>query len=327
MSKRDNYYSFLKGLAIIAVLFIHTDFEGSLSAGIAVRQMMTFAVALFFFLSGFFVKDDKLDTKGITRLMIPYAIWSLLWFAETSITGSQPITIWKIVNTIFFGGAFFPLYFLIVLVELKLISPWIVKRIRGFSKNGDYKWYKDWAWLITPFTLLVLYFIQYITKEQPKIYAQIFPSWFIMYYAGCIVRHTSIKIDKVRALCFTLLGLYLMFVESTIINEYLQVPFWAATQLKFTSFFYSLSLCFLLISLHQDTKRNMIVRLGEMSFGIFIIHLPIKKVLESVINTYVGHFWGFQLLSVCLALFVCWVFLSICYRFLPIKVNRWLGFA
>ena len=109
---RDNYFSFMKGIAIIAVLFIHTNWMSSGESGIMARQLFTFAVAMFYFLSGYFIKDGKLDTKGIKRILIPYCIWSILWFAETTITGSQPVTTWKVINTIFFGGAFFPLYFL-----------------------------------------------------------------------------------------------------------------------------------------------------------------------------------------------------------------------
>lgn len=70
---RDNYFSFMKGLAIIGVLFIHTPFMiGDGTAGIACRQLVTFAVAMFFFLSGYFVKDDRLNLKGISRIGIPY---------------------------------------------------------------------------------------------------------------------------------------------------------------------------------------------------------------------------------------------------------------
>ena len=105
---RDNYFSFMKGLAIIGVLFIHTPFMiGDGTAGIASRQLVTFAVAMFFFLSGYFVKDDRLDLKGISRIGIPYILWSILWFAETTFAGSQPVTTWKIINSIFFGGAKF----------------------------------------------------------------------------------------------------------------------------------------------------------------------------------------------------------------------------
>ena len=98
---RDNYFSFMKGLAIIGVLFIHTPFMIDGPFGIASRQLVTFAVAIFFFLSGYFIKDGQFNIKGILRILIPYTIWSILWFAETTLKGTQPVTTWKIINSIF----------------------------------------------------------------------------------------------------------------------------------------------------------------------------------------------------------------------------------
>lgn len=52
---RDNYFSFMKGLAIIAVLFIHTPFmDGDGSAAIAARQLVAYAVAMFFLIGVFY---------------------------------------------------------------------------------------------------------------------------------------------------------------------------------------------------------------------------------------------------------------------------------
>ncbi|MEY8687581.1 acyltransferase family protein [Bacteroides sp. AN502(2024)] len=282
---RNNYFSFMKGLAIIAVLFIHTPFmNGDGAAAIASRQLVTFAVAMFFFLSGYFIKDGCLDLKGIRRILIPYATWSILWFAETTITGSQPVTTWKIINPIFLGGAFFPLYFLIVLVELKLVSPWIVRHIKKLTKEYRYCFYKDWALLITPATLCTLYAIQYATRQQPLVYAQIFPTWFLFYYVGALMKFGGIKVKAPAVLCCTLFGLYLSILESAYINEVLNVPFWAASQIKFSTFFYALSLCLLLMALYGKMERTWIVRLGELSFGIYLLHLPVLKIVDIVVG-------------------------------------------
>lgn len=186
--QRDNYFSLMKGVAILAVLVIHTPFMSEGASAIAARQIVTFAVAMFMFLSGFFSKPE-FRWKSITRLGIPYLIWSVLWFAETLWSGSKEITTWSVVNAICFGGAFFPLYFLIVLIELKLITPLIYKYLNG----GGYLWYRDWLLLITPLTLAILYWIQYKTGERPAVYAQIFPTWFLIYYCGILAKKKDFK--------------------------------------------------------------------------------------------------------------------------------------
>lgn len=326
---RDNYFSFMKGLAIIGVLFIHTPFMIDGPFGIASRQLVTFAVAIFFFLSGYFIKDGQFNIKGILRILIPYTIWSILWFAETTLKGTQPVTTWKIINSIFFGGAFFPLYFLIVLVELKAISPWIVSHIKRLTQARSYCFYRDWALLITPATLCVLYVIQYVTRQQPLVYAQIFPTWFLFYYVGALMKFGHIKVNPVTALCCTLFGLYLSVLESSYISEILGVPFWAASQIKFSSFVYSLSLCFLLMALHRSIGRTWIVRLGEMSFGIYLLHIPVLKIVNMTVSRvpYWSQFanWGGQILQIAITIACCYVLLTIANKVLPTNINRYLG--
>ncbi len=336
MATRDNYFSFMKGLGIIAVLFIHTPFmNGDGAAAVACRQLFTFAVALFFFLSGYFVKDGHLDLKGIKRIFIPYVIWSLLWFVETTAKGTQPVTIWKIVNSLFFGGAFFPLYFLVVLIELKFLTPWMVRHIKGMMRTSRYCFYKDWALLVTPAMLLVLYIVQYHTRQQPLIYAQIFPTWFLFYYVGSLMKFGYFKGDVLTALCCTLFGLYLSLLESAYINEVIDVPFWAVSQIKFSAFFYSLSFCVLLMTLHREVKRTWIVCLGELSFGIYLLHIPVMRVTTSFLNkTYEilsidkmeGGIAVNQLLIILITLTVCYSILIVTNKYLPVKISRYLGF-
>ncbi|MCP9612488.1 acyltransferase [Coprobacter sp. LH1063] len=321
----------MKGLAIIAVLFIHTGGDGTVD--IACRQLYNFPVALFFFLSGYFIKDERLDIKGIKHILIPYAIWTLLYFVKTTVEGS-PVTTWRVINSLFFGGAFFPLYFLIVLIELKLISPWIVRHIRKMMSVSQYTFYKDWTLLITPATLCILYIIRYYTHSQPLIYAQIFPTWFIFYYIGAIMKFGGFRGNTLTALCCTLFGLYLSIWESAYINEVLGTPSWAGSQIKFSTFFYSLSFCILLMTLHQKVKRNIIVRLGELSFGIYLLHMPMIKITNYALNGILDilHIEKFKILLVnqlsiiSISLLLCYIFLIVMNKFLPGNVNRYLGF-
>jgi len=181
--------------------------------------------------------------------------------------------------------------------------------------------------LITPITIGILYYIEYITHRQPVIYAQIFSTWFVIYYLGILVKLDKIKLNGLEAACGTLIGLYLMNIESTYINEVLDVQSWAASQIKFSSFFYSISLCFLFMALHCELKRNVVVRLGEYSFGIFLIHLPVKMAIEKMVSCLMpmnSPIW--QALVITLTLAICWVVIEVSNRVLPEKLNRYLGF-
>ena len=112
------------------------------------------------------------------------------------------------------------------------------------------------------------------------------------------------------------------------IHNVAAVPFWAATQLKFSSFIYSFCLCLLFVTLHQQVRRGIIVRLGEMSFGIFLLHLPILKVVSPILARVGLQGFAFtQLLSIATTLAICYCVLLVTHKFLPKNLNRWLGFA
>lgn len=76
---RDNYWSMLKGIAILAVLLIHIPLTSNIYGLLATRQIINFPVALFLFLSGLFVKRYGNTWDNIKRLLIPYLIWSGFW--------------------------------------------------------------------------------------------------------------------------------------------------------------------------------------------------------------------------------------------------------
>ena len=280
MSK-DNYFSAIKGFAIIAVVFIHTPFicTNELES-IILRQPFTFAVALFFFISGFFVKNEDLDLKGIKRILFPYLIWNFTFFLYSTIKGSVPVDGRRIINVLFFGGGFFPLYFLSVMIQLKFLTPLILK----FHKKHNYSKYVLYG--ITPLYLCLIYFIQYKTGKQPWIYAQIFPAWFLFYYVGIVVRERNMKINmsSINLTGLLIASLVLMFLESFFIYDIWKIPLFAVSQIKYFSFLYTILIILLLIKSYDPIfQRNWLAKLGEVSFGIYLLHIPVKKIIEPFI--------------------------------------------
>ena len=97
---RDQYVQALKGLCIIFVVLIHLPWgeAGQWTAWmwIAVRKMVNFAVAVFFFLSAYYTPSyERMVAEGIgnyycrrlKRLLIPYAVWSVVYvFALPAVT-------------------------------------------------------------------------------------------------------------------------------------------------------------------------------------------------------------------------------------------------
>ena len=94
MSQRIEYYDFLRGIAIIMVVGIHTFVSYPIDTTIGctsaiVRQILNCAVPIFLVLSGLFCGKKLLDNKEkrlgfwkkqIPKVYIPALIWSLPYF-------------------------------------------------------------------------------------------------------------------------------------------------------------------------------------------------------------------------------------------------------
>ncbi len=71
--KKSQYWQVIRGICILAVIMIHcpTGQEYNAvdySSWMALRQIINFPVALFFFMSGFFVKPKEIEKNGKTFL-------------------------------------------------------------------------------------------------------------------------------------------------------------------------------------------------------------------------------------------------------------------
>ncbi len=67
----------LRGIAIIAVVFLHNTPTGIIE--VFCRPFTNFAVGLFLFLSGLLTSKDRWNPqKRITKVIIPYVIWTFI---------------------------------------------------------------------------------------------------------------------------------------------------------------------------------------------------------------------------------------------------------
>lgn len=124
-----------RGIAVYAVIVIHTEHQASIPGSWAAKlvQFSLFAVP-FFLATSFYLAINSLHTKKakfslkvrLTRILIPYGVWSIIYLSKTaaeyifkSIILNQPLEGVSIfrdpINIIFFGGAAYHLYFLAIL--------------------------------------------------------------------------------------------------------------------------------------------------------------------------------------------------------------------
>lgn len=126
-----------------------------------------------------------MDFKSGGRLVVPFVIWSLLY---SGISLAKDIHHGVSVNWLGYvyrfvvGKAATPFYYIVVLIQLTVITPWLVNVVK------DSKTIKNLLWLITPCYLLYIYVWNLMTGYSPRLYETLFPAWFGFYYLGINVR-------------------------------------------------------------------------------------------------------------------------------------------
>lgn len=86
MAKRIPYFDFLRGIAIIMVVAIHTITSSNSDLSICLRQFFNCAVPLFLAISGFFMSHKDVSTsdrywqfvkKQVPKVYLPCLFWSV----------------------------------------------------------------------------------------------------------------------------------------------------------------------------------------------------------------------------------------------------------
>lgn len=143
--KRNEYFDFLKGIAILMVIGIHTFIGGGFSSwheylNTGVRQILNCAVPVFIACSGFFLAKKSLKNKEeirsfyrkqISRVYLPCFLWSLPWFSSFIIGGNDPKT--GILNLVFCGFSVF--YFVILMIQYYLLLP-VIQVVKNRAGGG-----------------------------------------------------------------------------------------------------------------------------------------------------------------------------------------------
>lgn len=219
-----------------------------------------------------------------------------------------------------------------VLIQLKLLTPYLLRRI----SNEKYNPLLDWLWLVTPLYLLAFTIIRIFSSDdfervnQVIAFDNFFPSWIIYYYLGMFCKYHGIKIRVSYLTVSTLVAIFIGILVAFWIYENSSIYNFPFTQSKLSSLLLAISVILLFYSLHEDDfPNNVLGRLGEMSFGIYILHLPVKLFLQIIISLtrssdllYVYQLPLVMFLSV---LVITVLILLVVYRTVPRKYVRLLG--
>ena len=303
MNQKDEYWQGVRGIAALAVVFIHCRnglgyTDGWQYLWFVERAVVNFPVFLFVFMSGFFVRNTNLCDraqclsfyrKKAERILIPYMVWSLLYIvidiAAGKVSGNAS-TASEYIVAIFTGGAAPQLYYCIVLLQLIVLTPVLVR----FERSG---WFTVLLLCISPVYSAMLSLVSLINGAPPPMYSLPFTAWISFYYAGILVRN-DVKLNcKIKRLKITpLLGGALLLVGlETVVSCFMKALGidlgYAVSQNKLSSMCYSalIILIFARGSFPRFVRRFS--KVGNNSYALFLSHyvyVYLLKVLDNVWN-------------------------------------------
>ena len=321
--KRNTYFDFLRGLAIMMVVGIHTYTLGKDST--VVRQLLNTAVPLFIAISGYCLSQKRMENKDdylfflkkqFPKVYLPVLVWSLPLYAIALYSGSSIIK--QTILLLSCGLSIY--YFVAFIMQCYVVLPVINNYISGNKRRVVIvSCLISFAWIAG-----VMYMNTIQGKGIPLIlYAGPLPCWLMFFVLGVMIGH---KPERNYSIILPMVISILGFILSVIESDYLLDHYGKGVGIKPSSFIYSAGMIFLMFSNKVENliRRTgaiyrFIIWIGSLSFGIYLVHCYF---ISFFVKRLPIDSW---LLQWSLALFLTVVFILILRKLLPTKYHKYLG--
>ncbi|MGF7109386.1 acyltransferase [Treponema pedis] len=287
--EKESYFQAIRGICICAVIFIHclsgSNYKNVQDANVInyywwifSRQFLNFPVAVFFFLSGYFINLQQAEAnpfywmrKRFIKLGLPFLIWSLFYLMLNLFMNQNilyPKDILKLFILFFVGKSSYHLYFVFVLLQLSLLTVLFIKS----------KFFFNCAIFISVLWYIIRYFAIFFKLNSFLEYSGIFfPAWCLFYLYGIHVKRNGIKKISIEKVFIMLITTIIINYTETIILFKGDVPdSFIITQVKISSVLYSFAIIISIMSFYSNIYFDnwfIFKKIGNNSFGIYFIHV------------------------------------------------------
>ena len=338
MKQKNDYWQVVRAICIIAVIAIHcpsalnrdnADYQFHLY--MMMRSLVNFPVAVFLFLSGYFINQEKClnDPKTYIlkrgeRLLIPYLFWSMVYIAVSAVSGDK-IGLLTVIGHLLTGKAAAPLYYVVVLVQLTILAPLLIS-----STNMK----RYWLWLLTPAALLITYAFAFRTGAVPWYCDTLFPLWFGFFYLGIRLRAGDLHIDsflrKLGSIPCVLIAFVFNYAESELLLSCGITSELSVSQNRIGGFIYALTIIGLLYRLSENKKSysKALVWLGDNSYAIYLTHYLVLKILNKVIGNKLLDIWilHFGIVFLTTTILTCLIIVTIKLCADKVKIHKYMRY-
>lgn len=286
-NNKDIFWQRIRGGTILAVIFIHCQsaIDSPLNSvnGFSyflIRNIVNFPVAMFFFMSGFFIKpvDDvkAFYKKRLPKLIVPYLFYTVAYLGMSAVFGGS-INVKRIILAVFLGTASTPLYYIVVLIYFTLLAPFLLKAVHSKKMS-------IFVFASTPAFLFFAYAIRFKGIDIWN-YLKYTPVWLSFYYLGMVIKANKPICNK--SVLWVLLPVsFITELASSLLLSNIE-GFNSYTQLRFAGAFYSLVLILLAYEYSKKTEKDdnskWLTVIGDDSYAIYYMHCVFLIVFTKVI--------------------------------------------
>ena len=321
MKNRNEYFDFLRGIAIIFVVGIHTflytgsETEFEINIKTYAYQALFCAVPIFLAISGFFLSKIDFSPKGavysfwrkqIPKIYLPCIVWSIPLFVRAFFYSNYPLINCLVYYFLCGLGVF---YFVSVIIQLYILLPFIAKlcnkkRVVFFA-----------------FVSLFAVFMMNIAPTNSVLFSLgVSILWIGFFYIGIYLSKST---NREYSLLFAVLLVCGYFLNN------IEVDFWAGLNRKchdyrLSSFLYSFGVILVLFSKKIENlyhKKQHILKyaisyIGKISFGIYLVHYLLTFYMP--FKTWIANWVTILAVSILIIL--------ISKRLFPVFSKKYLGF-
>jgi surface polysaccharide O-acyltransferase-like enzyme len=332
---RDLSFDAFRGFAIIGVIAIHASLLTFPSTGggklalVAYQQLLNFSVPAFVFISGYWLSKEpigslqdykKFLTKRLSRVLIPYFLWSFVYIAYVAIK-TRDIDIRQIIHTFLTGAAYGDYYywFIIMISQFYIITPVL-----------QYLNRKRYGLILVLIVNILALLSRYISRLYLDCWlpsAMLFYSWIILFQFGLLVGSGDNNIFKFKRIGFFILPAILVSLACSQLEAFFMLSKYdnmscAISPLKYSSLLYAVCVIFGFLFVRERFKNwpKLLVISGQYSLGIYLIHVIILGWLINIFQeiSIVHSFLPiYQVVLVAGTLLICLIFIGATRKLLP----------
>jgi probable poly-beta-1,6-N-acetyl-D-glucosamine export protein len=363
MQTRLQEFDLLRSLAIIGVVIIHitAPLELYVHQGIFMYYLFVithlaqrFCVPVFLIISGFFL-TFKIDNqqnpnlvlkKRLFRIIPPYVFWSLFFYFLDIGLGEKTFNLFSLIKDLLTGSAVGSYYFVVLIIQFYVLW-WLFCKLKIWSYTKLLIISIGLQVLITSYLYYYLFQIHYFPIID-LMYRSI-AAWSFYFIFGLFLgknyENTKKNLQKIRLSLALLTCIFLLLsivefyvidssnlldtintrVEITGVKLETAISYW-----RISSQLYSVAFFLLILSFHNKnflpSRVNQIVKkISEYSFAIYLIHQPIIwKVFFRVFSLLgTGTLASFLVIFV-LDFGICYGLIYFGCKFLPKKYSRYV---